>query len=474
MSLPSLVSALPVEINDHDFHELAQRFPMNGPRYTSYPTADRFVEGFGPREAAVALAARRLGIVNERRPIAIYVHLPFCDSLCYYCACNKIITKKYDRAEQYLEYLEREIALITDFLGVGQTVEQLHLGGGTPTFFADQELDKLMSILKRHFKLSELGEIAIEIDPRTVDIARLKRIRSMGFNRLSLGVQDLDPRVQRAVNRVHATEQVGELIESAKSLGFVSVNVDLIYGLPQQTVESHLATVRSTIALGPDRIALYAYAHLPARFKAQRRIHSIDLPPPAAKLSMLEGALQAFRGAGYVYVGMDHFAKPQDSLAIAKRQGRLHRNFQGYTTYPDSDLIAFGVSAISRVGASYYQNAKTLDEYYNRIDHRVLPVERGIALTRDDLIRRSVIMSLMCQGSVDRQAVSEAYFIEFNDYFAIELEELAGLEVAGLVALDSESVQVTSVGWYFVRLIAMVFDRYLRANADRERFSRII
>ncbi|GAB2543369.1 MULTISPECIES: oxygen-independent coproporphyrinogen III oxidase [unclassified Simplicispira] len=454
--------------------ELLTRFDVSGPRYTSYPTADRFVDAFGEDEYVLALQQRRQSAVGKALPLSVYVHIPFCESLCYYCACNKIITKHHDRADVYLRYLNREIELHTAHCGVGQVVSQIHLGGGTPTFLSDEGLRDLMGMLRNHFTLVPGGEYSIEVDPRTVDADRLALLHELGFNRLSFGVQDFDPEVQKAVHRIQPKEQVFSLVESARSIGFDSINVDLIYGLPKQTPDSFDRTLAQVAELRPDRIALYAYAHLPERFKPQRRIVWADLPMASAKVSMLSRSLEAFSAAGYVYVGMDHFALPDDALAIAKRQGRLHRNFQGYSTQPDCDLIALGVSAIGRVGATYSQNAKTLDDYYDRLNQGHLPVVRGLALTRDDLVRRAVIMALMCQGELLFEPMEQSWLIDFRTYFATELEQLKEMEGQGLVVLGPEGIEVTAMGWYFVRGIAMVFDRYLQADKNRARFSRII
>jgi oxygen-independent coproporphyrinogen-3 oxidase len=454
--------------------ELLRRFDINGPRYTSYPTADRFVEAFSAEDYGQALRQRRDGPANLALPLSLYVHIPFCESLCYYCACNKIITKHHDRAAEYLRYLGREVDLHTAQLGVGQAVTQLHLGGGTPTFLSDDELSELMSMLRRSFAMAPGGEYSIEVDPRTVSKERLEHLAKLGFNRLSFGVQDFDADVQKAVHRVQPAEQVFALVEQARAIGFDSINVDLIYGLPKQTPESFARTLAQITQLRPDRIALYAYAHLPERFKPQRRIDSLEIPGGAAKIAMLSQSLDAFSDAGYVYVGMDHFALPNDTLAVAKRQGRLHRNFQGYSTQPDCDLIALGVSAIGKVGATYSQNAKTLAEYYDLLDHGKLPVTRGLALSRDDLARRAVIMALMCQGQLVYESIEVAWLLDFKEYFAPELEALRDLEKKGLVTIDDSGVQVTPVGWYFVRGVAMVFDRYLQADRNRAKFSRII
>ena len=454
--------------------ELLRKFDVSGPRYTSFPTADRFVEAFTADDYAQALTQRRDGLAARSMPLSIYVHIPFCESLCYYCACNKIITKHHDRAAPYLRYLSREVDLHTALIGVGQTINQLHLGGGSPTFLSDSELRELMAMLRRSFSFAPAGEYSIEIDPRTMDPARLETLAELGFNRLSFGVQDFDPAVQKAVHRVQPAEQVFALIGAARAKGFESINVDLIYGLPRQSPESFDRTLEQVKLLRPNRIALYAYAHLPERFKPQRRIATVELPGGAAKVAMLSRSLHAFREAGYVYVGMDHFALPQDPLAIAKRQGRLHRNFQGYSTQPDCDLIGLGVSSIGRIGATYSQNAKTMDEYCDYLDQGQFAVVRGLALSRDDLVRRAVIMALMCQGHVLFESIELAYLLEFHAYFAKELEDLQALVDQGLVSIDEAGIQVTAQGWFFVRAVAMVFDRYLQSDRTRARFSKII
>jgi oxygen-independent coproporphyrinogen-3 oxidase len=454
--------------------ELLTKYDIPGPRYTSYPTADRFVEAFGPGDYAQALAQRREGPAALTLPLSLYVHIPFCESLCYYCACNKIITKHHERAAPYLRYLTREVELHTEALGTGQPVTQLHLGGGSPTFLTDDELRQLMAMLRRNFAIAPGAESSIEIDPRTVTTERLQFLYDLGFNRISYGVQDFDPDVQKAVHRVQPYEQVAALMEDARRIGFDSVNVDLIYGLPRQTPESFARTLQQVSTLRPDRIALYAYAHLPERFKPQRRIIAAELPGAPNKVAMLSQALAAFLSSGYVYIGMDHFALPEDALAVAKRQGRLHRNFQGYSTQADCDLVGLGVSAIGKVGATYSQNAKTMDEYCDMLDQGKLPVVRGLALSRDDLARRAVIMALMCQGQVVFESIELAWLLDFRTYFAPEMEQMRELEKQGMVAVDDEGIQVTAQGWFFVRGVAMQFDKYLQADRNRTKFSRII
>ena len=454
--------------------ELLRRYDVPGPRYTSYPTADRFIEAFGQEDYVLALEQRRHSVATKPLPMSLYVHVPFCEALCYYCACNKVITKHHERALTYLQYLEKEVALQVAHCGKGQAVSQLHLGGGSPTFLSDDELTQLVDMLRANFAFEAVGEYSIEVDPRTVTRERLAHLAQLGFNRLSFGVQDFDADVQKAVHREQPAEQVFDLVQAARELGFHSVNVDLIYGLPKQTAASFTRTLEQVCQLRPDRIALYAYAHLPERFKPQRRIAIEDLPEASDKLSMLSHSIDAFMEAGYVYVGMDHFALPDDALAIAKRQGRLHRNFQGYSTQPDCDLIALGVSAIGRVGATYSQNAKTLEEYYDFLDQGQLPVVRGLALGRDDLVRRAVIMSLMCQGEVLFEPMSQSWLLDFRQYFAAELEMLEQQQEQGLVVVDDDGIKVTPMGWFFVRGVAMTFDRHLQAGKNRARFSRII
>jgi oxygen-independent coproporphyrinogen-3 oxidase len=454
---------------------LLRRFDTPGPRYTSYPTADRFVEAYGPADHTRALTQRAQGAsAGTAAPLSVYVHIPFCESVCYYCACNKVITRHHERAAEYLDALETEIGLVLASLGRRQPVSQVHFGGGSPTFLSDAELDRVMAALRGAFRFTDGVELSIEVDPRTVTPLRLAHLRQLGFNRISFGVQDFDPQVQQAVHRVQPFESVRELMVNARELGFDSINADLIYGLPRQTPDSFARTVAQIGELRPDRIALYAYAHLPQRFKPQRRIVAAELPVPSQRLAMLGGAIAGFLGRGYSYVGMDHFALADDALAVAKRQGRLHRNFQGYSTQPDCDLIGLGVSAIGHVGASYSQNAKTLPEYYDALRQGQLPVVRGIALSRDDLLRRAVIMALMCQGRVEFESIELAHLVKVREVFAGELGQLAPLAEAGLVEIEPEAIQVTAAGWYVVRAVAMVFDRHLRNDSLRERFSRII
>jgi oxygen-independent coproporphyrinogen-3 oxidase len=459
---------LPCEID----LDLIRRLDRNGPRYTSYPTADRFVEAFDARTYAAWAARRDIGALQ--RGLSLYVHLPFCATVCFYCACNKVVTRNRARGTQYMEYLAREISLQAALFGDGPEVSQMHWGGGTPTFFEVAELKRLNDLLRRHFTFAPRGEYSIEIDPRTVNADTVAALRAMGFNRMSLGVQDFDPDVQRAVNRVQSEGETQAVTDAARACGFESVNFDLIYGLPRQTLLSFNRTLARVAAMQPDRIAVYNYAHLPARFKPQRRISAADLPAPETRLKLLALAVERLTEAGYVYIGMDHFAKPGDALAVAQRQGRLHRNFQGYSTQPDCDLVGLGVSAIGAIGPTYSQNSRDLPAYYDALDRGVLPVARGIELTADDVLRRAVIQSLMCHFALNRDAIGVAHLIDFDRYFARELDELATLARHGLLELDGRWINVTPKGRFLIRSISMVFDRYLRQERETERYSRVI
>ena len=453
--------------------ELLRRFDRPGPRYTSYPTADRFVEAFGPDAYRDALARRHIGGVA--RPLSLYVHLPFCNTICYYCACNKIITKDHGRSAKYIRYLGKEMALIESIVGAGQRVEQLHFGGGTPTFLNRDELAELMRLIRSHFVLVPDGEYSIEIDPRSADAETMALLGEIGFNRLSVGVQDFNADVQRAVNRIQSEEQTQTVVEAARAHGFKSVNVDLIYGLPRQTVASFSDTLnRVLLHLEPDRIAIYNYAHLPSVFKPQRRINEAEMPAAEQRMDILMQAIRMLTLAGYTYIGMDHFARPDDELAQAQRRGHLHRNFQGYSTRAECDLVALGISAISALPTAYSQNFKTLEDYYDALDRGVLPVMRGIGLTADDLVRRAVIQALMCHFEVSLKSIEIAHLIDFKRHFATELEQLAEYREMGLVQVDDEWITVTPQGRMLVRAICMVFDRYLRVAEQRARYSKVI
>lgn len=439
--------------------QLLARHDVPGPRYTSYPTIDQCTESVRISEFEDALQSRCVG--GLRRPLSLYVHVPFCESVCYYCACNKVVTKKHDRVAHYLNCLEREAMLIAKTAAGNLTpVTQFHMGGGTPTFLNDQELLDLVQGLRMLFPFAANAEMSIEVDPRTVDEVRLLSLRGIGFNRISFGVQDFDPQVQKAVHREQSFKSVEVLVKAARRLGFESINIDLIYGLPKQNPDSFAQTLDQLISLSPDRVALYGYAHMPDRFKPQRRIHDADLPDAAGRIALLAQAIERMQAAGYDYIGMDHFAKPQDPLAVAKRQGRLHRNFQGYTTQPDTDLIGLGVSAISKVGSVMVQNTRDLKEYEDALSRQHLALFRGHSCSRDDLIRYSVIMALLCQGSVRFADFSQSHWIDFNLYFADELSRLHAFIDQGLLELNEEGIEVTRLGWFFIRPIAMVFDRY--------------
>jgi oxygen-independent coproporphyrinogen-3 oxidase len=452
--------------------QLIRRFDVNGPRYTSYPTADRFVEAFNAEALESWLGRRTVGGLG--RPLSLYFHIPFCNTICYYCACNKIITKDHGRSAKYLTYLAKEVAMQAAALHGGREVVQLHLGGGTPTFLSHDEMRQLMALVREHFTLLPRGEYSIEVDPRKVDYDTVALLAELGFNRMSIGVQDFNIDVQRAVNRIQSFDETKLVLDSARQTGFESISMDLIYGLPKQNVISFNRTLEQVLELSPDRISLYSYAHLPGLFKPQRRMDSADMPSADTKLQILQLAIRRLTEAGYVYIGMDHFAKPDDELTVAQRQGRLHRNFQGYSTYAECDLLAFGVSAISKVGPSYAQNVKTLDEYYDILDQDRLPVLRGIELTPDDILRRSIIQALMCHFELSMPAIEIAHMIDFRQYFADELADLEEMARSGLVRIDDKWISVLAPGRLLVRGIAMVFDKYLRADRERARYSKVI
>jgi len=451
---------------------LIRRHDVSGPRYTSYPTADRFVEAFGETELKQWLAKRNIGGISQ--PLSLYVHLPFCDTLCYYCACNKVITRDHARSAKYINYLEEELALLGPLLGSQRALCQLHWGGGTPTFLAREEMTRLMRAIERNFTRAVDFECSLEVDPRRVEPGTMEFLAGLGFNRVSIGVQDFDPAVQHAVHRIQSEEVTRAVIDTARASGYRSINVDLIYGLPKQTLDSFDRTLDKVIALAPDRIALYSYAHLPQVFKPQRRIAVTELPSPESKLQIMTLAIGRLTRAGFVYIGMDHFARPQDELAVAQRQGRLQRNFQGYSTHAESDMLGLGVSAIGRVGPTYYQNEKRLDDYFAALDAGRLPVARGIELSPDDLARRAVIQSLSCHFRVSIESIEIAHLIDFESYFRAELADLRRLEKDGLVEIDPEWIVVTPRGRLLVRSICMVFDRYLRERQARATYSKVI
>jgi len=450
---------------------LIRKYDVSGPRYTSYPTADRFVEAFGDAELRQWLAKRNTGGISQ--PLSVYVHLPFCESICFYCACNKVVTRDHSRSAKYIRYLERELELLPPLLG-DTRICQLHWGGGTPTFLSRDEMKQLMAALDARFPRGAGCECAIEVDPRHAPPGTLEFLAGLGFNRVSLGVQDFDAEVQKAVHRIQPEPLVRRVVAEARANGFRSVNFDLIYGLPKQTLDSFNRTLDQVIALDPDRIALYNYAHLPTVFKPQRRIAPAELPSAETKLQILTLAIGRLTRAGYLYIGMDHFARPDDELAIAQRQGRLQRNFQGYSTYPESDLIGLGVSAIGRMGPTYYQNHKRLDDYYAALDDGRLPLARGLELAADDLVRRAVIQALACHFRVSIESIELAYLIDFPSHFAAELKDLRRLQDEGLVDINNEWISVTPRGRLLVRVICMAFDRYLRRQRERATYSKVM
>lgn len=451
--------------------ELINRYNVSGPRYTSYPTAVQFDDHY--QEANYREWAKRSN-QDPRKPISLYFHIPFCNTVCFYCGCNKIVTKNRGRAQPYLERLHKEIRIQGDLFDSGRWVDQLHWGGGTPTFISDDEMRALMDQTRKSFRLrtDDSGEYSIEIDPREVRAETISLLRELGFNRLSLGVQDFDARVQKAVNRIQPPEQTALVLDNARSSGFRSINLDLIYGLPFQTVDSFSRTLDQVINYDPDRLSVFNYAHLPQMFKPQRRINESDLPSASGKLAILQMTIEKLSEAGYVYIGMDHFAKPDDELAVAQRQGTLYRNFQGYSTHADCDVVAMGVTAISKVGNSYSQNAKTEEPYYQSLDKGHLPIIRGIELTEDDLVRRAVITRLICHFELKMSNIEQEYQISFKEYFAPELEQLTNMQADGLLEVGSDFVKVAPVGKLLIRNICMVFDHYMKER--QEQFSKVI
>jgi len=441
--------------------ELISRYDRPGPRYTSYPTAAEFKDTFTESDRLAAIASAAPG------PLSAYIHVPFCSSPCFYCACTKVITRRLDMADAYVNRLEREIEWVGNQFDGARSLQQLHFGGGTPTFLSIDHLSCIFGSLDRHFGLvtDSDREYSIEIDPRTVQPTTMAELAALGFNRASFGIQDFDPDVQRAVNREQTPEETAALLDAARRAGFSSLSIDLIYGLPKQTQDSFTRTLDQVIAMQPDRVAAYSYAHLPERFKPQRQIEDADLPSAAEKLGLLLLIGRKLTEAGYVAIGMDHYARPADTLAVALTDGGLHRNFQGYSTHAALDLVGFGMSAISRIGNCYSQNARTLPGYYGAIDYGALPIERGIRLTHDDRVRRETIEQIMCRGEVDEAVISEQFGINFERYFAAELAEMAQLEADGLVRRLPGKLQVTAIGRHLLRPIAMPFDAYLRRSA---------
>ena len=456
--------------------QLLQRYDVPGPRYTSYPTAPQFSAGFGEAQLREVAAASNGDPIP--RPISLYLHIPFCTSPCFYCGCNRIITRDKTRGEAYLTRLYREIALASSMFDRDREVEQVHFGGGTPNFLDPEQITEVVDVLRRHFSFARGSKMdcSIELDPRFITPAEVGQLGQAGFNRASLGVQDFDPVVQEAVNRIQGVEQTLGIIQACREHGFRSVNVDLIYGLPKQTLEGFARTLDITLEARPDRLAIYGYAHLPNLFKPQHRIHAEDLPSPEAKLDLLRLAIDKLGQAGYEYIGMDHFALPGDELARAQREGGLHRNFMGYTTHAESDLVGLGVSAISHIGASFSQNPRDLPSWEMAIDAGRLPVWRGMYMDEDDVIRADLIQALMCHGALDFRAFEQHHMIDFGAYFSESLARLKPLQDDGLVELDEGGLRATSRGRLLLRIIAMCFDRYLTPAGDsaQPRYSRTV
>ncbi|RMT79881.1 oxygen-independent coproporphyrinogen III oxidase [Pseudomonas viridiflava] len=451
--------------------DLIRRYDLTGPRYTSYPTAVQFKTDVGAFDLLHALRDSR----KAMRALSLYVHIPFCANICYYCACNKVITKDRGRAQAYLQGLMHEAQMLACHLDPAQVVEQLHFGGGTPTFLSHAQLRQLMAHLRTHFTLldDDSGDYGIEIDPREADWATMGLLRELGFNRISLGVQDLDPTVQRAINRLQSLEQTQALIEAARTLQFRSVNIDLIYGLPGQTPDTFASTVEAIIGLQPDRLSVFNYAHLPERFMPQRRIQRADLPRADSKLSMLERTVSQLTEAGYRYIGLDHFALPDDDLAIAQEEQTLQRNFQGYTTHGHCDLIGLGVSAISQVGDLYSQNSSDLTDYERLLASDQLATRRGRVCNEDDRIRRAVIQQLICHLRLDFASIEQRFGIDFKRHFDSVWPRLIELARDGLITVDAERIEVLPAGRLLVRSVCSVFDEYLTPE-NRQRFSQAI
>lgn len=447
--------------------QLLSKYNASGPRYTSYPTALEFHDTFNHNDFIEAVKD------SPNRELSLYVHIPFCHTLCYYCGCNKVITRHRDKADRYLDYLAQEISLQAP-LFTEYKVKQLHWGGGTPSFLTDKQITMLVALLKAKFDFSDDLEMSIEIDPREIEIDLVDHLFSLGFNRLSLGVQDLDLKVQEAINRVQSTEFIGEFITHAKQVGFQSINIDLIYGLPHQTLENFKKTLDKAHDWHVDRISLFSYAHLPSRFAAQRKLRDEWLPDVKLKFALMKLSIETLCGYGYDFIGMDHFAKSNDELSIAQRDGSLHRNFQGYTTKGDCDLLGLGVSSISNIGRSFSQNTKDLNNYYKKIDNQQHALERGVNLTDDDVLRGEVIRELMCNLYIDKSIINEKYNINFDEYFVEDLSLLDTFIADGLVENTSKWISVDQKARLLIRNICMGFDAYMKKHVNQQRFSRVI
>ncbi len=454
-----------------DFDQnLIKKYDKSGPRYTSYPTAPQFTSKY--TEETLKKSIQRSNTEMIPKALSLYVHIPYCDTICYYCACNKIITKDHSVTKGYLSLLDKEMQMLSPLFDTDRELDQLHLGGGTPTFLSDQEMISLMGLIEDNFKVSEQCEMSIEIDPRKVTNESIKLLFNIGFNRISLGVQDFDTKVQQAVNREQSYEMVRDRLVVARSVGVDSINMDLIYGLPFQTVKTFENTLDKVIELRPDRLSIFNYAHLPERFKPQRRINESDLPSPAMKLDILQLTVEKLQQAGYVYIGMDHFALESDSMVKAQKEGTLQRNFQGYSTHADTDLVAIGVSSIGSIGDSYSQNSSNIDDYTASILAGKLPIVRGLVLTDEDLLRKQVINQLICHFRLDIPLVEQQWGISFRKYFSKELAQLKKMEQEGLLSLDNNTIQVEPKGRFLIRNICMVFDAYLENNTVK--YSKVI
>lgn len=452
--------------------ELIKRYDKSGPRYTSYPTAVSFTPNYKEVDFR-----KHAALSNQAGgPLSLYFHIPFCDTICFYCACNKIATKDYSKTPTYLEYLYREMDMQAELFDSSRVVEQLHWGGGTPTFLKHHEIEALMAYTRKKFTLldDDSGDYSIEIDPRSVSKDTIKLLRDVGFNRFSLGVQDVDEKVQIAVNRIQPIKETQAIIDACRDNNAQSVSIDLIYGLPLQTAVGFAKTLETAIEMNPDRMSVFNYAHLPHMFKPQRRINVDELPSAEEKLEIMHQSIDTLINAGYEYIGMDHFAKPDDELAIAQAEGSLHRNFQGYTTHAECDLVAMGVSSISSVHNSYSQNEKDLDGYYAAIGAGRLPIIRGLSLTYDDVLRRTIIQQLSCEFYLDFNAIELQYGIHFNDYFATEIEELKPMQDDNLLTVSHHEIKVTPRGRILIRNICMVFDEHLRQQTTQQSFSKVI
>ncbi|MFQ5345755.1 MAG: oxygen-independent coproporphyrinogen III oxidase [Mariprofundus sp.] len=453
--------------------KIIKKYDKAGPRYTSYPTAPMFHSGIGAEDYAATLKR----VAADEAPLSLYIHIPFCNTVCYYCGCNKIVTKQYDRATPYLELLLKEIDHVADVMGdTKRPVTQLHFGGGTPTFMNNDQMRTIMAKLRERFNFvaKDEGEFSIEIDPRECDENTVRVLQEIGLNRMSMGVQDFDPVVQKAVNRIQSKEETLRVLNEARAHGFESMNIDLMYGLPHQTVETFNATLDTIIAFSPDRIALFNYAHLPHMFMPQRRIDEAALPSAQEKLNILEHSINKLLDAGYMFIGMDHFAKPGDELMIAQQQGKLYRNFQGYSTQADCDLIGLGVTSIGYVGGGFFQNRKEMDTYAEAVEKGEFPVFRGYVLSDEDHLRRQVIMRLMCDFSLDYNQFEKDFGIVFRQHFADGLADLQEMVSDHLVELRDDGLTVLPAGRLLIRNIAMVFDEYLQKKKEGTSFSKVI